>query len=54
VNPVHGLRDGHEILRFFDAFALTRYEKRAYLNLLDGEKKFLDLTQKAFPVSVRH
>jgi sugar-specific transcriptional regulator TrmB len=34
VNPAHGLRDGHEILRFFDAFALTRYEKLAYLNLL--------------------
>lgn len=34
MNPAHGLRNGYEVLEFFDAFALTRYEKLAYLNLL--------------------
>jgi sugar-specific transcriptional regulator TrmB len=48
VNPAHELRDGHTVLRFFDAFALTRYEKHAYLNLLiNGAQTYKGLVRNA-------
>ena len=42
------MRDGNEVLRFFDAFALTHYEKLAYLNLLiNGAQNYKALVRNS-------
>ena len=48
MNPAHEIRDGHEVLEFFDAFTLTRYEKLAYLNLLiNGAQTYKGLVRNS-------